>query len=240
MKKRELILTILLTTILLTTLITAEQIGIEIENNFAEKGDINFKITLYDDELNKINNNIGYTIKNPYSDIISEGNIPSGEKFNFQVSETSYPGTWGITATYNGITFEEKFIIDKIKKIDIKLEQDYLIIKNIGNILYDKDILIKINNQDQTARVYLDIGQEKKIKLTAPQGQYTITVNDGTQKQDLVFSQVSLTGNVIGLERIIEGGFWEKYPMVSLFLSVLLLVIIVITTLKIYQKISKK
>ena len=103
-----------------------------------------------------------------------------------------------------------------------------------------KDILIKINNQDQTARVYLDIGQEKKIKLTAPQGQYTISVNDGTQEQDLVFPKVSLTGNVIGLERIIEGGFWEKYPMVSLFLSVLLIVIIVITILKIYQKISKK
>ena len=240
MKKRVLILTTLLLTMFLISTISAEKIGIDIKNNFVEKQDLEFTITLYDDSNNPIDGRIDFTITNPYSEIIHQATASSKEKINYQLSENSDKGTWEISSTFKEITSKENFILNEIKKVDIKLEQDFLIITNIGNTMYDKDILIKIGNQDQTARVFLDIGQTKKIRLTAPAGEYTITVNDGSQEQDLVFSNVPLTGNVVGLERVFEGNFWQKYPMVSLFLSVILLLIIVITTLKLYKKFSKK
>jgi len=97
-----------------------------------------------------------------------------------------------------------------------------------------------IGDEDQTAIVNLDVGQTKKIRLTAPQGEYIIKViPEGSSDADLIFSNVALTGNVVGLERVIEGGFWYRYPIVSLFLSVLLMVAVTITILKIRGNVSK-
>ena len=46
--------------------------------------------------------------------------------------------------------------------------------------------------------VYLAVGETRKLKLTAPSGEYTVKVDDGTGQNNLVFNGVSLTGNVIG------------------------------------------
>jgi hypothetical protein len=235
-KRRYQLLAFLLVTAFLIGSISAEKIGIDIEDNFLETGNINFKITLYDDSTQKINGEINYMIQNPYSDEIAKGTIASGEKLNFQVPTGESKGVWGITANYNEITAQEKFNIGELKEVDIKLEQDYLVVTNIGNTFYDQKILIKIGGEDQTAIVYLAVGQTKKIRLTAPQGEYTVTVNDGTQEQDIVFSNVALTGNVVGLERVVEGGFWKKYPMVSLFLAVLFFATIIVVGLKFFKK----
>jgi hypothetical protein len=241
MKKRVFgFVLILMFSLVLVNGVFAEKLGMGIENNFLENGNVDFKITLYDDDLNKINGRVNYVVLNPYSDRIVEGVADSGEMLSFQIPENQYSGTWEIRANYNGASVEENFIIDELKKVNIKLEEDYLVVKNIGNVFYDKKILIMIGDQDQTAIVYLDVGQTKKIRLTAPPGEYTVTVNDGSQKENLVFSNVPLTGNVIGLERVIDGGFWKRYPLVSLFLVVLLLVVLIVVFSKLYHKFSKK
>ncbi|MDP3026613.1 MAG: hypothetical protein Q8N63_02815, partial [Nanoarchaeota archaeon] len=50
----------------------------------------------------------------------------------------------------------------------------------------------------------------------------------------LEFEGISLTGNVVGLERVLgNDSFWEKNKIVVLFLGTLLLVVIVVSVLKI-------
>ena len=53
MKKRRVVsgLVVVLFVILLAGVVYAEKIGLDIENNYVKSGDIDFKITLYDDEI---------------------------------------------------------------------------------------------------------------------------------------------------------------------------------------------
>lgn len=220
--------------ILLVGSVFAEKLGLEI--NY-EEGVVDFKITVYDEMGVRVKGISDYTIKDYYGDIKSEGKASSGENINFVLPRNPRQGPWEISVSYNNGTIRELFNVGDIEKIDIKLQEDNLILENIGNVDYEDNILIYIGDEDQTAKVYLLEGQIKKIRLTGD-GVYDIRVDPGTQ-EEIVFSQVSLTGNVIGLERVIEGGFWSRYPLVSLFLSALVLVIVVIFGLKGYKRFGK-
>jgi hypothetical protein len=218
----------------------AEKLDIQIENNYIPGEDVNFKLILYDDENNKIDGQISYIIQNYYSEIIKEGATSSGDEVVFKLPEDAIQGPWKISASYNNVEVNRLFNVGELEKAEIKLEGDILIIRNIGNTPYDKRILIYIGNNDQTAQVFLEVGQTKEIRLTAPDGKYDIKVIEGNDEKTLEFKEVSLTGNAIGLESVFgEQGFWKKYPAVSLFLVVLLLVVIVIVGLKAYKKYSK-
>lgn len=217
-------------------LVNAEAIGIDVKK--IADDNFNFKLTLYDDNRVKIDGQLDYSIQNFHTEIVQEGKIDSGENINFKLPKNPVQGPWKITVKYNGIEFNELFNVGDVKRADIRLEKDNMIIENTGNIPYDKKILIHINNEIQTIQVYLSVGQLKKIKLTAPNGDYTIKVDDG--EKQITQTGVSLTGNVIGMESIMEGGFWSKYPLVALFLLSLFLVFAVISILKVHNRITNR
>ena len=213
---------------------TSYKIDIEMENTYVPGEEISFKMVLYDENNNKIEGEIDFYVRDYYSDIIEQGQINSGQEKTFKLSENAIQGPWAMTAFYNDVEVTRLFTIEKLEKAEINLEEDNLVIKNIGNTVYEKEILIYIGNNDQTAKIYLEVGQIKRIKLTAPDGEYKIKVIS----DDISFEieGVSLTGNVIGLERVLENGFWKKYPMVSLFLGAVGFLVIIITVLKLHDK----
>ena len=131
---------------LLIGLVCAEKLGIDIDNRYSERGDIDFIITLYDDSNNKLEGDVNYMMRNKYTDIESEGTVRSGEKVNFILPVDAEQGPWEISASYGEVSVRELFNVGEYKKIDIKLEEDSLILKNIGNTVYDREILIKIGD----------------------------------------------------------------------------------------------
>jgi len=222
-------------------LIYAEKLDIEIGNNYIPGEDVKFKLVLYGDSNNRIDGEINYVIQNYYKEEVLKGIVNSGEEVIYNLPENAIQGPWKIIADYNEISVNRLFNVGELEKAEISLEGDILILRNIGNTPYNKKILIYIGNNDQTADVFLEIGQVKKIRLTAPDGNYDIRVVEGNEEQALKFENVQLTGNVVGLESVLEGSFWKKYPIVSVFLGVLLLVIIIISILKfINRKDNKK
>ena len=146
MKKRELILTILLTTILLTTLISAEKIGIEIldnKENYSPGDNVLFKITIYDDSLNKLDGKVNFKIENYYKDIIQEGMISSGEEINFELPRNAIKGFWRISTNYNELNEEILFNVLEYEKLDIKLEENNL--NYHSNLILHKKYLVIYN-----------------------------------------------------------------------------------------------
>lgn len=219
--------------------VSAEKIGVETKNNYIPGEELDVRITLYDDDSEKIEGLINYKILDYYSDIVNEGQINSGEKVSYILPSNAEQGPWKIIANYNDVSSNVLFNVDKLETAEIKLEGDVLVVTNIGNTEYNKKILIYVGQEDQTADIYLDIGQTKRIRLTAPDGDYDIRVIEGSGENlnELEFKGVQLTGNVVGLESVIgENSFWKKYPMVSVFLGVLLLIVIVIVVLKLVNK----
>ena len=245
MEKRGLVVLSIVILVLFNVMgaVLAEKIGIDIKND--NSGNIiNYKITLYDSNNNKIAGDVNYKIEDYYTDVVEEGKVSSGEENSYHLPKNPVQGPWKITATFNDQSVNELFNVGKIEKAGIRLEADNLVIENVGNVPYERKLLISIADQSETADVYLEVGQTTKIKLTAPTGSYTVKVNDGTDENDLTFSGVSLTGNVIGLERVIEGNFFSRFPLVSLFIAVLVIVMLVIighrTYAKYYESNNKK
>lgn len=232
MEKRVILIVVFLMFFsLFSVSVFAEKLDIEIENSYVPGEEMNFKLVLYDNENNKIAGEISYILKDYYADIAKEGSISSGQEVSFEIPNNAIQGPWKIIANYKDIEFNRLFNIGELEKAEIKLEGDVLILRNIGNSIYNKKILIYIGEEDQTAQVFLDIGQTKQIRLTAPTGEYRVKVIEGNEEQVLEFNGVSLTGNVIGLESVMGDGFWRKYPIVGVFLLVLLIVAMVVVVL---------
>jgi len=220
----------------------AEKLDIDIKDSYIPGEEINFKLILYNDENNKIDGQINYVIQNYYSEIIKQGVSGSGNEVVFKLPEDAIQGPWKISANYNGVEVNRLFNVDDLEKAEITLENDTLILRNVGNTPYDKKILIYIGQEDQTAQVFLEVGQTKEIRLTAPDNIYDIRVIEGVDEEKenvFEFKDVPLTGNVVGLERVLgKAGFWQKNRIVVLFLGTLLLVIIVIVGSRVYKKYS--
>ena len=214
-------------------IVSAEKLDIQVENNYIPGDEISFKVILYDAENNEIQGQVNYIVQNYYSETIKEGVANSAEEIFFDLPEDAIQGPWKISASYNDIEINRLFNVGELAKAEIRLNGDTLILKNIGNTAYEKKILIYIGQEDQTADVFLEVGQTKQIRLTAPDGAYDIKVIEGNDEQTLEFEGVGLTGNVVGLERVFgEDGFFKKYPMISVFLGAILLIIIVVIILK--------
>lgn len=205
----------------------AEKLSIQIERLHDDV--VNFKIIIYDDNNNKIDGESYYSILDYYDYEMGRGIASSGEDISFKLPKNPSQGLWKINASYNGKSVNELFNVGDIKRADIRLEKDNLIIENTGNVGYDNKILITIGDIQRSEAINVAIGETKKLRLTAPAGEYTVKVDDGTEDNNLVFNGVSLTGNVIGLESVIEGNFWQRYGILSTFLAVLFIVSIIVS-----------
>lgn len=215
-------------------MVYAEKLDIEVKDSYVPGDEVRFRVVLYDDKNNKIQGQIDYTLQDYYTESMIGGVADSGQEIVYKLPTDAYQGPWKITAEYDGIKREVLFNVGELQKAEIILEGDTIIIKNIGNAFYDKRILIYIGDIDQTAQVYLEIGQEKRIRLTAPDGKYDVRVIEGNEENVLEFKGVGLTGNVIGLESVLgKDTFWQKNKVIVLFLGTLLLAVIVIWILKI-------
>ncbi len=226
--------------ILSLNLVYAEKLNIQVGNNYIPGEEVIFKITLYDEDNKQIDGNINYVVYNYYTEIVKEGSTSSGKEISFKLPDDAVKGPWEISASYKDVNAPRTlFNVGELEKINIQLEEDNLVITNIGNSpIYDKKILIYIGNQDQTASVSLEKGQTKKIRLTAPDGNYDVRVVEG-RDEIIEFKGVSLTGNVVGLERVVGNNFWQRYPLISLFLMAIGLLAIFVIGLRFYDKKSE-
>ncbi|MBD3252396.1 hypothetical protein GF386_01560 [Candidatus Pacearchaeota archaeon] len=230
MKKiRDVQLLMFLLVIIFSAGISAEKIGIDIDNTYVPGEEMFINVILYDDDNNEIPGEVNFEVQNYYTDVIYSGRVNSGEGVVFKLPENSISGYWAVVASYKDVEAKELFNVQELEKADIRLEKDKLIIANIGNVPYKKSLIISIGGHEETAVVPLEVGEKKEIRLTAPEGNYDVRVNDGTQKQDIVFKNVALTGNVIGLESVSSENFWSRYPIVIVFLVVLAILVIIIT-----------
>ena len=219
--------------------VSAQNIGIELDKTEYVPGEeISFKITLYDENAQKIDGELNYEVRDYFTNVVGEGVVSSGQETKVKIPEDATKGLAEINAKYNEIEVKNFFNILELDKIDITLEGEYLVIINTGNVdVFSKQISIYIGDHVETALVNLAKGQEKRIRLTGENKEYDVRVVDVEIEEFLEFKGVSLTGNVVGLETV--SGFWKRYPMVGVFLGSLVFVEVVIFGLKYYNKIKK-
>lgn len=194
------------------------KIDIAIDEQSVKPGaNVSFRATIYDQSKYEILGDISIVILDPEEEIVMSKAVKSGEKNIFDINNSYSAGYWTIQASSLGISSKRLFYVEENEEADFSMDNATLIITNIGNVPYKKTVQIAIGNELVIRQMDLDVGEISKYRLAAPDGNYRVSVTDGTKTRE--FGEISLTGNVIGLMDIRnQAGALGRYPIVWIFL----------------------
>lgn len=183
--------------------ITVEQIPTNIEiffENEEVEPSTNLKVKgiIRDQTGEKTSGTAYLTIKNSQGKIVDERELQSDEILEYPIAYYENPSTWTITAKSNKLTNEAQFKIGTKNEIDVTLINKTLIIKNIGNTIYNQSLLVKIGNETRNIDLNLAVNAEKKFMLNAHKGEQTVEII--TNGESRVSETVMFTGNAIKIE----------------------------------------
>lgn len=163
--------------------------------------DENFKVKaiLHDQTGEKIDSKVVISVKDNEDKILKQEEISTDRFLEYFVEYNVPPKEWSIYAISNKIIGETNFKINEKEDIKAELINKTLIISNIGNIPYNKTLLIKIGNDTLSINITLDVDKTKKFSLSAPEGEYQVEILANGESK--VLGMASLTGNVIAVKK---------------------------------------
>jgi len=209
------------------------KIEIVIENQNIKPGEtLIFAPVIYDQTDEQVEGEIGVKIYSPDNKVFYQKVLKSNELHELKTETNQKPGYWKIESFALDLNAERMFYVEELEKADFGVENDTLIITNIGNIVYKKPVQISIGDVVEVKNIELEVGETKKFKLVAPEGNYDVSISDGTEEG--IFNEVPLTGKVTGVSEI--GRLSGKYPIVWLFLVVVFSMFILVLIQRITRK----
>ncbi|MFH1823169.1 MAG: hypothetical protein ABH817_00420 [archaeon] len=132
--------------------------------------------------------------------IVFEELILSGSETVFEIPTNFQAKDYVITAYAMGFREEKILTIPQHQLIEINIEEEVLIVKNIGNVPYTDPLTITFDKdgelEEKIFDLNLEVGQTQKIKLDAPEGIYDVIV--GSLKKEFDFPGIPFFGEVIG------------------------------------------
>lgn len=168
--------------------------------------------------------------------IMYEKIVKTGEQLSVKLEYNHAPGYSTITLKKGDIIGRKTFDVEESPKLNMEIKNDSLIVTNIGNVPYDREIEISIGNKTIVKEISLELGETKKYAITAPEGEYSLIVKDeyGIIQEG---KNVALTGGGIGVNEVGGGiGVLSKYPIVWAFI----LIIIALAILLLYRNNKQK
>jgi hypothetical protein len=201
-----------------------------------------YKVNSYDQAKDIINSEISVIIFDPKNFVKLKKLIKpdTEQKISFELNST--PGYWKIEASSGDFIGRKIFYLEDARMIQTSLINNTLIVANIGNVEYKGPLEITIGSSVEIKNLKLNVGEIQKFKLKAPDGTYSISVNDGTESSNL--GNALLTGNAIKVVDVSEGLkgvignpiFW--WASLVLFILIIVLVNVKRRLIKNKQKIE--
>lgn len=180
--------------------------------------DYKIALELFDQSGKKMEGAIDATILSPREDE-TKVVIQSGETYSLPVATNATAGDWRILTSFKELVNEKEFTVKEIQKVSLNLTGSVLIVENIGNSVYNQTLEVKIGDKTERINLTIDVGEQRKLNLNAPDGQYDVDVKSG---EDSVRSNVFLTGKVISISAPSRFDLTNSYPLLWTFLIILL------------------
>ncbi|MCK4647754.1 hypothetical protein KAT24_02385 [Candidatus Pacearchaeota archaeon] len=207
-----------------------------IENQEIEPGtNLVLKTILHDQTGESIESTSSIILKNNQNLVMEQTEIATGETFEYSIKHNEAPTEWKVVAESNTLITELSFTIMEKADVNVEIINKTMIITNIGNVFYNKTVLVKIANESLNIYVNLGIDESQKYVLNAPDGEYPVDVI--SQEGNKLSEKVILTGKAIGI-REAQGEFLRavKSPFVWIFIIIILGVV----AFMIFRKVRKK
>jgi len=166
-----------------------------------------YTILLFDQAGNEIIEDVKVIIYDSEENVFSEGLVDSGSANSILIESNYLPGYWKIESSIENLNDRKAVYIEELETVSFVMLNDTLTITNTGNVPYDKPIEITIGNETKVENVYLDIGESVIFELTAPDGEYEISVSDGEASQTLGIA--ALTGRAISIREPSQAGIFS-------------------------------
>ena len=149
----------------------------------------------------------------------SESVVSAGEFVLIDFLSNSSVGTWSIVSEFDGLVMEREFEMMSLQKVEFDFEEAVLVVRNVGNVLYNKSIDVNIGDDIMTLDLKIGVGEVRKFSLEAPIGNYEVVVGDGDYE---ISRNVLLTGNAISISDFRSGAIFKDYSFVWIFLIIIL------------------
>jgi len=174
------------------------------------------KAVLHDQTGEKIKSTAVITVKDWKGKVIEQSEKQTDEFLEIPIAYNEPSNNWTVSAVSGELNAESGFLITENKKIKIELINKTLKITNVGNVPYEKNILVKVGGNPVDVNVNLGVDESKNYLITAPDGEYEIDViNDGESQ---ITGRSILTGDVIGIKESSRIISFVRYPFVWIFI----------------------
>ena len=187
---------------------------------------ITFSTTILDQASDKIDEKVAAKVYDSSNNIIYQKLINSGEVVTLTFATNQTPGSYKIEAKALSLSTDKNFDIKNYEKLDFVFDNPILNVKNIGNVLFNKSLQVSIGEESRILDINLGLGAEKNFTISAPEGEYNITITDGYE--NFTRSNVMLTGAVISIEEVREVISWKNYTVVWSFLALLIILFVMV------------
>jgi len=241
------------------------QIPTKLENQLESKvlfigESLKTKIVLYDHNANVIKGNkIKIKVNDPDDNTITESTVESSDNFGFYIDNSFVPGEYTILSTYEDIKGKSVFTIMEVKKISMRQEEGIVYIENTGNVYYEDETTIVLENDDKKYLINKKIKLEPQETMTidlseeVPQGTYDVilpedaveTVSEGETVEQLNrIEDITLDDKRSSLKKTVDGvssitGMVTgtvNYVVSKPILASIILITIILGTLTYYGK----
>jgi len=168
--------------------------------------------TLYDQASDMMGGDLDLEVTDPDGNVASSKKISSGKKEALIFPQSAEPGTWTIKVTRAELGAEEHVTMKEHMSLGVLLDRTVLEIKNLGNVKFSDNIVIKATGEEGT--FVIDSKETIKENGTAaidlasklPTGMYALTVE--TPEGQHKFSSM----------RIADGKSWYSFNTAYLML----------------------
>jgi len=216
----------------------AKSIDIALDSQNIDPGKtINFKTILYDQSDSPIDGDVGVKIIDSKSNSVFEKIVKSGDSIEYESPSNLSAGYYEIDASTESLSKIKSFHVNEKALVSFEIVNDTLIVKNIGNIPYNKSIEININGISFIKKIDgLNPGEIKEYKLNGDQGLNSVKVTDGETNlsQENVPLPVQKQSGVTGAAISVSG--LASTPIVWIIVLVILALIILFLFRDIFKK----
>ncbi len=198
------------------------------ENELNPGEELSFRVKLHDQTGKNIPAIVEISILDSLGKEIFKNSANTDEEVFYNVGSKQTPTELSINANKGDLFSSKKAIVLENKKISTQVVNQTLVVKNIGNVFFEDNVIVKISDVEKEIFVSLGIDEQDVYALSAPLGIYDIEVNDEK------ILGVSLTGNAIDVRKISNSvSNFIANPLVWLFILIILAGFVYVTYLRI-------
>ncbi|MBI2632088.1 hypothetical protein HYW75_03730 [Candidatus Pacearchaeota archaeon] len=211
-----------------------EKIDIAIDSQEITPGNVLiYKLLLFDQAGLEVGEDASIVVYRPNGNIYSKKLVKSGEFVQIPIALNTTPGYWNIEGIWEGMETRRSFYVKEIENASMNIENQTLIISNVGNVPYRKTLEIFIGNDNELKEINLDVGETKKYRVSAKDGEYEIRISDGLLERNL--GKNYLTGNAVDIREVGS----QSNTSMKLVIWIIILLILVFVAFNLYRKIKK-